>query len=67
MGNNSIQPEAILLGPVFPELVRVIDDGVGSDQRFWQLAQTLSALYPSAAEEKRWVDGLLARKKGVGS
>jgi adenine-specific DNA methylase len=42
------------------------DDGVGSDQRFWQLAQALSALYPSSTEEKRWVDGLLARKKGLG-
>lgn len=44
----------------------LVDDGVGSDQRFWQLAQALSALYPSSTEEKRWVDGLLARKKGLG-
>ena len=42
------------------------EDGVGSDQRFWRLAQALSALYPSHAEEKRWVDGILARKKALG-
>ena len=28
------------------------------------LAQSLSALYPMGTEEKRWVDGVLARKKG---
>ncbi|NLU51030.1 MAG: DUF1156 domain-containing protein, partial [Syntrophomonadaceae bacterium] len=44
----------------------LVEEGVGHDQRFWRLAQALSALYPSASEEKRWVDGLLARKKGLG-
>ncbi len=44
----------------------LVDDGVGSDQRFWRLAQALSALYPSGTDEKRWVDGVLARKKGLG-
>ena len=44
----------------------LVDDGVGRDARFWKLAQALSALYPSGAEEKRWVDGVLARKKGMG-
>lgn len=44
----------------------LVEEGVGRDQRFWRLAQALSALYPSASEEKRWVDGLLARKKGLG-
>jgi len=44
----------------------LVEDGAGSDQRFWRLAQALSALYPSQTEEKRWVDGLLARKKGLG-
>jgi len=44
----------------------LIEDGVGQDQRFWRLAQALSALYPSHTEEKRWVDGVLARKKGLG-
>jgi len=44
----------------------LIDDGAGRDQRFWRLAQALSALYPTVSEEKRWVDGVLARKKGLG-
>jgi hypothetical protein len=42
------------------------DDGVGTDARFWKLAQSFSALYPRGSEEKRWVDGVLARKKGMG-
>lgn len=44
----------------------LVDDGVGSDKRFWTLAQSLSALYPTGTDEKRWVDGVLARKKGLG-
>ena len=44
----------------------IVEDGIGQDQRFWRLAQALSALYPSSSEEKRWVDGVLARKKGLG-
>jgi hypothetical protein len=44
----------------------LVEDGVGRDQRFWRLAQALSALYPSHTEEKRWIDGVLARKKGLG-
>ena len=44
----------------------LVEDGVGRDQRFWRLAQAFSALYPSATDEKRWVDGVLARKKGLG-
>lgn len=44
----------------------LVENGVGRDQRFWRLAQALSALYPANSEEKRWVDGVLARKKGLG-
>lgn len=44
----------------------LVDEGIGSDPRFWTLAQALSALYPPRTEEKRWVDGVLARKKGLG-
>src|SRR5205823_13790280 len=44
----------------------LVEDGAGRDQRFWRLAQALSALYPPYIEEKRWVDGVLARKKGLG-
>lgn len=44
----------------------LVDEGVGQDPRFWRLAQAFSALYPRGTQEKRWVDGVLARKKGLG-
>lgn len=44
----------------------LVDDGVGQEAGFWKLAQALSALYPPTTSEKRWVDGVLARKKGLG-
>ena len=44
----------------------LVEDGAGRDQRFWRLSQALSALYPASTEEKRWIDGVLARKKGLG-
>jgi putative DNA methylase len=43
-----------------------VEEGVGRDPRFWSLAQALSALYPTSTSEKRWIDGVLARKKGLG-
>ena len=39
---------------------------VGQAPLFWKLAQSLAALYPASAAEKRWVAGVLARKKGLG-
>ncbi|MCG8556438.1 MAG: hypothetical protein MJD61_14285, partial [Proteobacteria bacterium] len=44
----------------------LVEEGVGRQSRFWKLAQSLSALYPPGTNEKRWVDGVLARKKGLG-
>jgi adenine-specific DNA methylase len=44
----------------------LVDDAVGKAGQFWTLAQALSALYPSGSNERRWVDGILARKKGLG-
>ena len=44
----------------------LVEEGIGRDPRFWRLAQALSALYPAGSDEKRWVDGLQARKKGLG-
>jgi hypothetical protein len=44
----------------------LVEEGVGQDPRFWSLAQALSALYPTHTTEKRWIDGVLARKKGLG-
>ena len=44
----------------------LVEEGVGQEARFWRLAQALSALYPAHTDEKRWVDGVLGRKKGLG-
>lgn len=44
----------------------LVEEGAGQDARLWKLAQALSALYPAHGEEKRWVDGVLARKKALG-
>jgi len=44
----------------------LVDEGAGRDERFWRLAQVLSFLYPKTSDEKRWIDGVLARKKGLG-
>jgi putative DNA methylase len=58
----------ILFGSGRGEAMRrfLVDDGAGRDSRLWKLAQSLSALYPAGSDEKRWVDGVLARKKGLG-
>jgi hypothetical protein len=44
----------------------LVEEGAGNDPPFWRLAQALSALYPAHTDEKRWIDGVLARKKGLG-
>jgi hypothetical protein len=44
----------------------LVEESIGKDARFWKLAQSLSALYPKGIDEKRWVDGVLARKKSLG-
>jgi adenine-specific DNA methylase len=44
----------------------LVTEGVGQDQRFWRLAQALSALYPKSTDERRWVEGLMAKKKALG-
>lgn len=44
----------------------LVEESVGRDPQFWRLAQALSALYPANTDEKRWVDGVLAKKKSLG-
>jgi adenine-specific DNA methylase/O-acetyl-ADP-ribose deacetylase (regulator of RNase III) len=58
----------ILFGGQRSELLKrfLVEDGVGKDGRFWKLAQSLAALYPPGTDERRWVEGVLARKKGLG-
>jgi hypothetical protein len=65
---DRVHQAMILFGAGRGEALRrfLVDDGAGRDDRLWRLAQALSALYPGSSEEKRWVDGVLARKKGLG-
>ena len=47
-------------------LKRFIQEDISQDQGLWSLAQSLSALYPAGSEERRWVEGVLTRKKSLG-
>jgi len=47
-------------------LGRFLNEDIGREAKFARLAQALSALYPAHSEEKRWVDGVQARKKSLG-
>jgi putative DNA methylase len=65
---DRLHQSMILFGAGRGEALRrfLVEDGLGRDQRLWRLAQAFSALYPTGTDEKRWVDGVLARKKGLG-
>jgi hypothetical protein len=58
----------ILFGAQRGELLKrfLVEDGVGKDARFWKLADNLVKLYPPGTDERRWVEGVLGRKKGLG-
>lgn len=65
---DRVHQSMILFGASRSEALKrfLLDDGVGKDERFWRLAQVLSYLYPKSSDEKRWIDGVLGRKKGLG-
>ena len=65
---DRVHQAMILFGTGRSEALKAFltESGAGNDTRFWKLAQSLSALYPTGTSEKRWVDGVLARKKGLG-
>jgi adenine-specific DNA methylase len=65
---DRIHQSMILFGIGRSEMLKrfLVGEAVGRDARFWSLAQALSALYPASTNEKRWIDGVLARKKGLG-
>ena len=44
----------------------LIEDGVGKEDRFWKLAQSLTALYPKDTDERRWVEAVQTYKKSLG-
>lgn len=58
----------ILFGAGHSEGLRQLlaEQGVGRDARLWQLGLSLSLLYPAGSEEKRWIDGVLGRRQGLG-
>lgn len=65
---DRVHQAILLFGSARGEALKcfVVEEGVGKQPQFWELAQSLSALYPSGSDEERWVDGVLARKKGLG-
>ena len=65
---DRVHQAMILFGTGRGEALRrfLVDEGVGRAAQFWKLAQALSALYPPGTDEKRWVDGVLSRKKSLG-
>jgi putative DNA methylase len=65
---DQLHQSMILFGAGRSEALKrfLVDEGPGQNPLFWRLAQALSALYPASSEEKRWVDGVMARKKGLG-
>lgn len=65
---DRVHQSMILFGAGRSEALKrfLVDEGVGREERFWRLAQVLSYLYPKVSGEKRWIDGVLARKKGLG-
>lgn len=44
----------------------LVEDGIGKDERFWKLAQAMTALYPKDTDERRWVEAVQTYKKGLG-
>lgn len=44
----------------------LVEQGVGQQPMFWRFGQSLAALYPTGSNEKRWIEGVLARKRGLG-
>lgn len=44
----------------------LVEDGVGKDDRFWKLAQSLTSLYPKDTDERRWVEAVQTYKKSLG-
>jgi putative DNA methylase len=65
---DQLHQSMILFGAGRSEALKrfLVEEGVGRNPLFWRLAQAFSALYPAATSDKRWVDGVLARKKGLG-
>ena len=59
-------PRKRLLEPEAQENLEDLRSVVEVKGQTAKLAQSLSALFRPGTDEKRWVDGVLARKKGLG-
>jgi len=65
---DRVHQAALLHATARTEALRrfLVEDGIGREGRFWRLADALLRLYPPTSEERRWLEGLLARKKVLG-
>ena len=65
---DQLHQAMLLFGEGKSEALRrfLVDEGAGNSDRFWRLANALSALYPKNSDERRWTDGVLSRKKPLG-
>ncbi|MDY3563020.1 hypothetical protein R5W23_004503 [Gemmata sp. JC673] len=65
---DRVHQAMIMFGAQRGELLKrfLVNDGVGANANFWKLAQALAALYPPGTDERRWVEGVLSRKKSLG-
>jgi putative DNA methylase len=73
---SDLNPVAVLLNKVVLEYITKYGQRLADEVRKWgqvikqdaekELAQAFSALYPAGTDEKRWVEGLMAKKKGLG-
>lgn len=63
---DRVHQAMLLFGENRGETLKSFLQETGQDQSFWSLAQALNSLYPTGSEERRWVEGVLARKKSLG-
>jgi len=63
---DRVHQAMLLFGEGRGESLKSFLQEIGQDQSFWSLAQALNSLYPAGSEERRWVEGVLARKKSMG-
>lgn len=64
---DRVHQAMLLFGSGQGDILRrfLVDGGVGRHANFWELAQALAMLYPEGADERRWVLGILSRRRAV--
>ena len=71
MQRDELKPNVVVQGPLFPEPVQVIvaaplGTAIKLIGKGLRTNRVLAALYPTGTDERRWVEGVLARKRGLG-